>query len=130
MKVLLVEDNDVTRTALAVLLEQAGHQVAQAATAEQAQALLQPFAPDVAIVDHFLKGDTDGDGLLGMIRRRKDRLSTLPVVLQTAAGDETVSRLRRTADALGSARVLRKPCPPEDVITALREMGAATLEAR
>ena len=55
-RILVLEDQDVTRRGLAVILEQEGHTVLRAKNALEAQALCAESNPDIAIVDIELPG--------------------------------------------------------------------------
>ena len=55
-KVLLVEDDASSRNAMVALLNQLGHEIKAAWTAEEAKTLLEQFTPDVALLDMRLPG--------------------------------------------------------------------------
>ena len=55
-KVLLVEDDRVSRESLVYLLKGLGHEVQAFWSAEDAKAALQTFAPDIALLDVRLPG--------------------------------------------------------------------------
>jgi two-component system, OmpR family, alkaline phosphatase synthesis response regulator PhoP len=55
-RILVLEDQDITRRGLATILEQDGHTVLRARNALEAQALCADGDPDVAIVDIELPG--------------------------------------------------------------------------
>ena len=78
-KVLVVEDEDVTRLMLESRLHIAGHRVRAAASMEEAQDVLEHlFAPDVVVTDMFMPG---GSGLSLATALRSDPLwSDLPLI--------------------------------------------------
>jgi CheY-like chemotaxis protein len=68
MRVLLVDDNDAVRLTLSACLEDAGHAVAEAATAQATLAALAADRFDVVLLDLHLP-DGLGTALLPEIRR-------------------------------------------------------------
>jgi two-component system, NarL family, sensor histidine kinase UhpB len=67
-RVVIVEDNPVTRKLLRVTLETAGYQVAEAEDARTGFELVESTRPDFVILDYVLP-DTTGDELCRRIRR-------------------------------------------------------------
>lgn len=59
-KILVVEDDGNTRTALVAYLQRLGYRVQSAATGNDAIALGADFRPDVVICDWILDGPCDG----------------------------------------------------------------------
>ncbi|UOE43631.1 response regulator transcription factor [Agromyces larvae] len=93
MRVLIAEDDDSVATALASVLERAGHETTR--TARGGDVLLRHQESDLLILDLGLE-DTDGFEVL----RRLRMVTELPVLVVTARGDErsTVRALRLGAD--------------------------------
>ena len=77
--ILLVDDDDLLRRSLAFNLEKAGYRVSTAATAEDALALAQRDAPDLAVLDIGLPGM---DGLEALQHLRT--VAGVPVIFLTA----------------------------------------------
>lgn len=76
MRVVLVEDHDLTRMGLKAALQQAGIDViGEAATADRGLHLLQASPPDVALVDIGLP-DRDGIDLTRSLRQWQEQQST------------------------------------------------------
>lgn len=123
LRVLLVEDNDELATVTAELLRSHGLQVAHAAQAAEALRLLdaQPATRfDVVLSDVVMPGEMDGLALARQIRRQHP---ALPVVL--------ISGFNNTGAEGSGFAVLRKPCPPQDLLQALRDaIAAATVPQR
>lgn len=116
--VLLVEDNDELAEVTMALLESYGSRVQRCRSAEEALTELQsiyaqPAAPqnrfDVVLSDIAMPGAMDGVGLALTVR---ERWSDLPVVLISGYS----AAMERARDFI----VLRKPCTPEDLVSALR----------
>jgi DNA-binding NtrC family response regulator len=94
-RILLVEDDDTVRSALASALREAGHDLAEASSAEAALSSLTAVNPHIVLTDVRMPG-MDGLELLTLLRERTPHLL---VVLMTAFDDmETiVAAMRRGA---------------------------------
>lgn len=126
MKLLLIEDNELQADALALFLGRKGHRMHHVQDGEHAMLRLARESYDAAVLDHYLESAGGGTGLdfleeLRTAEEMEDR-PPLPVLVLTGAGGETARRLAEVCEALAPARLLRKPCPPEDVVAALEEM--------
>lgn len=103
-EVLVVEDDELSLMLVGLVMEQAGHRVTAARSAEEASDLLTQLRPALVIVDVRLPGE---DGLT-LTRRLKAKAETavIPVVAITAhARPED----RKAALAAGCAEWLTKP---------------------
>lgn len=80
---LLVEDDAAIRTALQLALTRQGHQVAVAASGEEALAVYKSVRPDLIVLDVMLPG-VDGFEVCRQIRRTEQ----LPIILLTARSDD------------------------------------------
>ena len=88
--VLIVEDEFITRTALAALLAGSGYRTEAVDSAEKALALLsQGRCPQVALVDLDLPGMNGAEFISELAERQP---STFPILI-TAAGQDRVSRV-------------------------------------
>jgi two-component system cell cycle response regulator DivK len=82
VRVLVVEDNQLSRELLCDWLEVENYQVASATNLEQALAAIQEMRPDAVLLDVQL-GDQDGLSLASWIRQHPT-LSHIPVIAVTA----------------------------------------------
>lgn len=114
VKVLLVEDDDGLRAAVARGLAKAGFRVSSAATGREALDRLREEAPDAAVVDVLLP-DAGGLGLAAEMRRR-DGLRSLPVLFVTALAPAVVR------DTLFPAPVLYKPFTYRQLVASVRAL--------
>lgn len=84
--VLVVEDESAIAELVSLNLRHAGYEVTLAATAEQAQALVDRVLPDLVLLDWMLPG---GSGLALAKRWRSDaRTRDLPIIMLTARTEE------------------------------------------
>jgi DNA-binding response OmpR family regulator len=102
--VLLIDDDPLVRTTLAMELRWAGFQVLEAADGQQALRHGAESRPDIAVVDVML-GNQCGIRLLQQLRRD----SPLPCVVLTGLDDEETAREARAAGAIAC---VRKPVDP------------------
>jgi DNA-binding NarL/FixJ family response regulator len=119
VRVALIEDNDVFREALEMLLGlQSGLDVvASAADGNEAVALCRQHSPDVVLMDYRLPG-IDG------VQATKQLLEACPEVAVVCL---TASANLREVDALyaaGAVDCLTKDEPLEDIVAAIRRAAA------
>jgi len=80
LRVLVVDDNDLIRRLVGLILEGAGHVAVQAESGEVALEVALGDPPDVCIVDEVMPG-MQGSDLIRALRRSPDpRLRELPVI--------------------------------------------------
>ena len=121
VRVALIEDNDVFREALELLLgSQSGIEVvATAADGDDAGTLCREHSPDVVVMDYRLPG-IDG------VQATKQLLEACPKVAVVCL---TASANLREVDALYAAGVvacLTKDEPLEDIVAAIRRAATKT----
>jgi DNA-binding response OmpR family regulator len=112
--VLLVEDDEATRLAMASWLAREGFLVLTAANGHEAAGHLErPLEPiDVAVLDVDLP-DVDGVALCERLRQLHPQI---PVLVCT--GQATVEEATRLL-ALGARRFFRKPIEPDELLSAV-----------
>jgi CheY-like chemotaxis protein len=113
--VLLVDDDERTREAVAQLLRGQGYAVCGAADGHEAlEVLRRAPLPDCILLDLVMPRL---DGRLFMIRQKQHpRWSTIPVVLLSGC-----QRVAEEAALLGAADYLHKPVEPDALFEALRK---------
>src|SRR5262245_29634202 len=116
MRVLLIDDDTLSRRATRGMLEQSGFEVTEAASGAEGLAAFREAGADVVLCDVFMP-DMDG---LEVIRRLRLEVPGTCVVAMASAYRGKVDLLR-VARLLGAARVLRKPFAQEEVAQAVRE---------
>ena len=118
IRVVLIDDHAVVRTGYRRLLtaEPDLEVVGEAATSDEANALVQRLQPDVALVDLSLKGSSGLEAIRGMLARHPI-LRVLVLSMHDGAG--------HVAQALksGAHGYLTKYCEPDEVIEGIRRVA-------
>ena len=113
--ILVVEDEPAIQTLVAACLQNAGHQVVRADTAEDAIRRVNEILPDVVLLDWMLPGMS---GIQLARRLRGDeRTHDLPIIMLTARGEEhdKIAGLDAGADDY-----LTKPFSPRDLLARIK----------
>ncbi len=121
--ILVVDDDDDTREALAELLRDAGYVVWTATSGGQALIRLGEIHPDLLLVD-FIMPDIDGSQLLWRVRRTAE-FARLPAILMTAWPrpvdlPEGVCILRKPFDWESLFRLVCKQCAKDSARSTYR----------
>lgn len=116
IRVLIVEDEPLTREVCAEYLRAVGAEVESASDEAEANAAARRFAPEVLVCDWQLKKNTDGTKLAKTLQQRH----ACKVVMITG---QPLEKLAEHAVDLEVHRVLRKPFP-------LRALNEAILSTR
>ena len=118
-EVLVVDDNDDTRTMYAALLSSAGFRVRLAASGEEAMAAADDH-PSVIVMDLAMPGLNGWEAT----RRLKTgaRTADIPIIVLTA---HALDHYRDVAVAAGADAFLKKPCAIEDLLAEIRRVLAA-----
>lgn len=124
LRVLLVEDIEETRKALAMVLVSAGATVVAAASAQEALKGFNHVRPDLILSDIGL-GKVSGHEFIDQIRQweKAQRIRPVPAAALTAYVDE---KNRELALKSGFQQILTKPVEPHQLVAAL----AALYQAR
>ena len=107
----IVDDNDGVRNALARLLRERGWRVREAGSAEEAYALCRQAVPDVAVIDLEMPG-AGGLALLAWIDR------SWPWVWRVLVTSHHVARPP-------AERYLQKPVNPQELLDLLARLSGA-----
>ncbi|MBI5744343.1 MAG: response regulator [Elusimicrobia bacterium] len=117
MRVLLVEDNALTRFTIKSLLDKIGHEVVgEAEDAAEALECFKRLKPDVVFLDLILPGKS-GVEILGELRAVDPDAK---IVVVTAVEQDEIDR--RLADK-GVNAILRKPFSYEDFKTLMKDLA-------
>ncbi len=118
-RILVVDDDVMTRRAVLNTLQRAGHTVVLAECGHRGADAIEAFAFDVALVDIF-QPDMDG---LATIRTFRQSAPTLPIIVMSGyvfrgASGPAPDFFRMAVD-LGAATCLHKPFKPAALLRAL-----------
>lgn len=124
VRVLLAEDDEMTRTMLTTVLRTFGGNVCAASSAAEALSAVDAFAPDVIVTDIAMPQE---DGITLLRRLRSERRITVPAIAVTAYADDTS---RRRVLAAGFHAFVSKPVDPADfALTVERVLRGETIYA-
>jgi DNA-binding response OmpR family regulator len=119
-KILIVDDDQKTRTLLKTYLEKNQYEVRLAHDGETFLAEFQRYGDDLSLVilDVMLP-DTDGFALCKIVRRRSD----VPIIMLTASSDETD---RVVGLELGADDYIAKPYSPRELLARIKAIHRRT----
>jgi CheY-like chemotaxis protein len=112
--ILLVEDDPLLRQAFRILLEDAGYEVREAGTAQQALNAVDTRAPELVLLDLGLP-DRSGLEVARELMRRPDTRRIKVVALTGRAGP----RERQECLDAGCSHFLSKPIEPRELLRQL-----------
>lgn len=112
--ILVIEDEHQTRTLLALILEQAGHRVLEAAHPTEAAHVWKKelHSIDIIIADVWLPG-ISGPELAGFFRRERPQVKTVFVTGMTTDIRPEFGKLIRGSE------IVRKPFKPAEILEAI-----------
>ena len=111
--ILLADDDAMVRETIAMLLEDAGHEVHQASDGAGALEMLETMRPDLVVTDVFMP-QIDGIELIRSIRRIHADLKVLAISGGGMYQDPKLAT--QLAAATGASRVLRKPVSNDELL--------------
>jgi DNA-binding response OmpR family regulator len=114
VNVLLVEDDEGLRKAVARGLTKAGYSVATAGNGREALQLARASAPDAVVMDVLLP-DSGGLGIARAMRQHRE-MRALPILFVTALSPAAVR------DTLFPAPVLFKPFTYRQLVASIRDL--------
>lgn len=117
-RILVMDDDEVLRSALRAALEGAGYEVVEAADGAAGLQLYRDGGADLVLVDIFMP-ERDGLEVIRALRGEGSR----PKIIAISGGGQTgqLDALDAAA-ALGASRTLRKPFEPQGLLSAIREL--------
>lgn len=114
--ILIVDDDDLDRFLVSLVLDAAGYHVIEAPSAEAALHIIGTAAPDAMVVDYVMTG-MDGTEFCRQVRARP-ALQNVPIVMRTGLEVQKVDALVRAA---GADRLLAKSGDPSPLLDALAQ---------
>jgi len=117
-----MEDDEVFRSALRVILEEAGYEVTDAADGAAGLRRYRETGADLVLVDIFMP-EADGLEVIRALRSEVPRPKLVAMSGGAQAGQDDILKI---AAALGAARTLRKPFTARDLLSAIRDLLGGT----
>ena len=115
IKVLVVEDEASSRRFITLNLEMAGYEVGEAASGEEALAMLTVFLPDLLVLDLMLPGING----LEVCRHIRETMPEPLIIMLTAKGQDTDKIMGLE---LGADDYMVKPFNPFELIARIKAM--------
>ena len=115
-KILIVDDERLTRAVLQHNVILAGYDVIVASNGREAMQKIQEVTPDLIVVD-LVMPDMNGFEMLRRIRSNKETMQT-PVIVVSALQSQTDIE---EAKVIGCGHYLTKPIKPEEFITHVKK---------
>ena len=115
IKILVVEDETSIRRFITLNLEMAGYEVGEAASGEEALALLMSFLPDLVVLDLMLPGING----LEVCRRIRETMPEPLIIMLTAKGQDADKIMGLE---LGADDYMVKPFNPFELIARIKAM--------
>lgn len=119
-RILVMDDDELLRGALRVVLEVAGYDVLEAADGDAGLRLHREQGADLVLVD-LLMPQRDG---LEVIRALRVEIPRPKIIAMSGGGQKGHLDLLKTAAALGASCTLRKPFEPHELLAAIRDLLA------
>jgi len=104
-RILLVEDDHGLRGVLRILLQDSGHEVAEAESGADVEQLVERHKPDLVITDVMMPG-CDG---IEVLRSLSCRTPAVPILAISGGGMSHGFHLLELVEKLGAAGTLKKP---------------------
>jgi DNA-binding response OmpR family regulator len=117
-RILVIDDDEMLRRAVRVVLELAGYNVIEAADGEAGLRLHREQGAEVVLVDIFMP-QRDG---LEFIRQLRAEVPQARVIAMSGGGQIGRIDMLRAAAIFGASRTLRKPFEPRELLGAIGEL--------
>ena len=121
MKILVIDDDEISRCLIETWLEFDGHQVHLAANGVSGMRLMRLEQPDIVITD-ILMPDQDG---LGLIRCMRQEFPAVKILAISGGGTVGSLDLLVAAGRLGADATLAKPFVPEQLFESVNRLASA-----
>lgn len=115
MRILLVDDDDLSRGTIHQMLERAGHEVRSTASGAEALQLFRAHQPGLVITD-LIMPDTDGLELIQQLRKLD---GTVRILAISGGGRVNANEYLSVARKFGAAGILAKPFSNQELKDAI-----------
>jgi len=120
-RILIIDDEELFRQMLKQMLEQAGHEVSEAADGDKGLAMFHKQPADLVITDIFMP-EKEG---IATIHDLKAEFPDLKVIAVTGGGYKRRGfEYLEFAEKIGADRALHKPFQRQEILTAIEELLA------
>jgi CheY-like chemotaxis protein len=116
--ILVVDDNDLVRDALALLLARTGHGILEAADGEEALLLIKTSVPDLVVTD-ILMPEMAGFEMIEKVRKAAPDVKIIAMTGGTPIGPED---LLQHAARLGANETFAKPIDREKFLESVNRL--------
>ena len=117
-RILVIDDEELLRKTVRVILEVDGHEVLEAADGDLALGILRAQGADLVLVDMFMP-KRDG---LEVIRALRDVMPRPKIVAMSGGGKTGQLDMLSAAAAMGAARTIAKPFQPRELLAVIRDV--------
>ncbi len=127
-RILIAEDQEHVREALAMLLREHGYSVTLASSPQEALSAAQTQSPDLAVVDmNYQRDSTSGLEGLDLIQRLREFDGTVPIIALTAWGnvDLAVNAMKH-----GASDFIEKPWRNESLVEKVKSLTGRVRQLR
>jgi DNA-binding response OmpR family regulator len=124
-KIVIADDDALTRNAYKAALERAGHSVLTAQDGDEATRLVERGGIDLLVLDVLMPRK---EGLETLIEMKK-RFPRLKIIVMSAGGSRSETDFLAIASKFGADAVLRKPFTPRALFDAMAGLHRAARQA-
>lgn len=121
-RVLIIDDDELVRAALVLLLERDGHEVSEACDGIDAGRILRVHIPDLVITD-IVMPEMEGFQVIRKIRKVSPGLKIIAISGAATIGSQDILGL---ASKLGADRTFAKPIDRQEFLSSISRLLAAT----
>jgi DNA-binding response OmpR family regulator len=118
-KILVVDDDPDITEACQLVLQQAGHEVAVAQSAEQGLALVESFGPDLVVLDVIMHAPDDGIAMAQELRRRHFEK---PIIMLSSICKVTGMEYDRDNSMIPVDEFIEKPVSPTTFVEKVNDL--------
>jgi DNA-binding NtrC family response regulator len=115
-KIIIIDDDMLTRVSTADLIQSWGYEVETAASFNEGLKIVNEAVPDIAIIDLRLP-DGDGMELLSLIREQHPQVDAV-ILTGHASIDSAIDAIKK-----GAENYLEKPCDPNRLLVTLQKIA-------
>lgn len=120
LKVLVVDDEEMTRNLLRLMLSRSHYVVLEAGGGYEALDMVQEHKPDLVILD-LMMPDLDGFSVCERLRKQPETANVPIFILSARADHETVTR----GLELGATKYLTKPVGYKELLAHIQDVFAS-----